>query len=1181
MERTSRNTRTLYVIVAIMLVASLLLSNLVLMTTTATAGHGIVAVDAPSYAKVGQTVCFQSVSIPEADSCTWNFGDGTPVVVKNAGEVAEHHYTSTGVYTVQVCAKWGNIEQLATHEIMIGEGLLIYKQGTETAVPASEAWNVLGAKETFVVPDQYRTGNQWAFDCSSDEYANEGVYSKIRKWDLNPGLGLNGTGLDYWEAGGWPWSDHVVVGGALDIGELQIVARTNVDLNNDNKDDVLYGAKKWGKIDHTIISGPSSSQVIWYEDSKCWGGDGEVTEEVIGRFHRDCPDILHPADGAEVYWWLVDGQADLSSVDRYDAKESLIAEIDALPPAKHVVFTDTFTPRTQTVSGDAGEVGITKVNFHADGEESVKIVCLATYPTLGGIQFPVCPEFTAWNFWGQEMEKVPQVRWAGEKIVLEKQFGPSYAGNYVEFYLENQSPGTLESVAYKDSNGDIIPGGSSANVVGTFVDNDGIARCILHSESPGEVDVSCALYDTDEPWYVDEIHEGRLINQHGFVVFFLKMEEVTLGNVVGQRVDNPLTTEVEGHDSGIWFPENPSNPNTDVIDETLNTSEDTLLRARVKGWFMGDNKSWRPESFVDNNSNGVMDVGDTILPAGRWVLPDDWEYLAGPFWEDLRLMYDIMTQPDDDIMSEPDYDADKSEERGAYVQWGINPDNGNDVPATVVAEEPVIGPYNPLDVDPYSHFYVPEVNDAVGINSIIPNNELNWWDCPMPPAKIIFEILDNTPGNISRGQGYLKEVDKGDVYYKLVDLTKDTIGPDAIAYTNPYYEIMIPSSELIPPTINNGGYGWNSWDSSYGPYPMWDIFNQASSEDDPMHPTKVEIYSDNHGEAMVYLNGDWNYDISEWPVNQWGQPEWVLPNGAWHIPTGGIVGDSSVVAVADYPYLRKHTPVISNMVSKHWTWGQEKLVDVEQQINPQLSTEFGRKLVTVWVNDRDGFPDVDMQVDWRIQSPAAIEGFLSYTNGVITNPESSTATSYTRAVIDDPDDAVYDDIKRFADSFPWKFPPGMSKEDRYIMAKSIAPSYAVAGVYVTCSEGWVRTMDVILHRPQPNPDGSESSHTITHSVVDTSGSTLSGLDFGWSSRVDPEEPLTEGWNLVSYFGGYLSVEDALTSVIDRVDAVWTTTDDEEWLSWSPGVPEWVNTLDKMQSQKAYYIKVSEDCLWEY
>lgn len=786
-------------------------------------------------------------------------------------------------------------------------------------------------------------------------------------------------------------------------------------------------------------------------------------------------------------------------------------------------------------------------------------------------------------------DKVPQVRWAGEKIVLEKQFFniPNCPMVVANFKLENQSPGTLEGIDVGIANLT-----NTADSVWTTLDRDGVARVILTSQAPGTVEVDCALYSYDIQTRELIKLWPTLTNEHSFQVFFLKLEGITLGNVVGERVDIPCTPQIEGHDSGIWNPENPYDPSSDVVDETLNTSEDTLLRANVKGWFMGDNLSWRDESYIDMNHNGTKDEGDIVLPAGRWVLPDDWEYLAGPYWEELRPQWDIMDQPDDDITADhplgdyktqyggveiyPAGTAIQAEWIGRYVILG---DGRIQVYPELIAERPVIGPYNSLDINPATHEYTPFVNPVLGRKTVVPNGELNSWDCPMPPALVRFQIQDDSPGDIELGQGFFKEVDKADVYYKWI--SRLTVNPcnyhqsfveDLKVYTNPYYSVMIPASPEIPQPMNNGGYKWDS--SVDGTYKLWQFVDQEASR----NPSWVEVYSDNHGEAMVYLNGDANYDPSEWPVDAHGYPLWVLPpNDTWDIPYGEVVGNTTIQAIADYPYVRTHQVVTSNLVEKHWTWGQEKLMDVEQQVPGNLSNPNGRKLVTMWVSDRDGFADVGMEIEWMVQSPARIEAFLSNTMGMTLNSESTIGISRTRL-------ADQADVKRFADAFPEKFPyvaardldanGVIDKAERYAWAAEMVPSkYAVAGIYVTCSEEFVRVVDAVLYREEG---------PLTHSIIDTCCTAVTGLDFGNSSRVDPIVELSAGWNTAEYLGAPVSVEAALATVIDKVEAVWTyDAQAGEWLTWNAGVPGWVNTLDTLTAGTTYHIQVSEDCVWEY
>jgi len=74
------------------------------------------------------------------------------------------------------------------------------------------------------------------------------------------------------------------------------------------------------------------------------------------------------------------------------------------------------------------------------------------------------------------------------------------------------------------------------------VDNEGFADVMLVSEAPGEVDIDLALYYqrliTGPPGGLPTVElrqpndpQGPILNQHGFVVFYLKLEDVKLSDV--------------------------------------------------------------------------------------------------------------------------------------------------------------------------------------------------------------------------------------------------------------------------------------------------------------------------------------------------------------------------------------------------------------------------------------------------------------------------------------------------------------------------------------------------------------------------------------------------------------------------------------------------------------------------
>jgi hypothetical protein len=308
------------------------------------------------------------------------------------------------------------------------------------------------------------------------------------------------------------------------------------------------------------------------------------------------------------------------------------------------------------------------------------------------------------------------------------------------------------------------------------------------------------------------------------------------------------------------------------------------------------------------------------------------------------------------------------------------------------------------------------------IETVVPNDELDKWDAPMPPAKIVFDInnVSVMEGGYNIGNsGYFKSAMKTDIYYQKVGTT--------VVYTNPFYFQNIAAHIAIPAFINNGGYDWDSFDKAYGPYPFWKIINQPNtnapvpSADPAGHPTKVEVYSDNHGEAMVWLNGNWNLNFS------------AYGNGGADVPPGKKVGTTTVQALADYPYLRKHQAILSGTVTKNWTWGgvvlgpgtdgyKPLILVAGQAENPNgnyyitltkgsgatdpAAEGYGRKhVVFLWVNDRDGKQAgvLGATVKWTITngtfydgSPAFINpcdhsaniwvdgnGFLMGTNGVL------------------------------------------------------------------------------------------------------------------------------------------------------------------------------------------------------
>jgi hypothetical protein len=326
---------------------------------------------------------------------------------------------------------------------------------------------------------------------------------------------------------------------------------------------------------------------------------------------------------------------------------------------------------------------------------------------------------------------------------------------------------------------------------------------------------------------------------------------------------------------------------------------------------------------------------------------------------------------------------------------------------TLIAAANVIGPFRPgLEVATAPRYdalhnligaYDPNINTTMantyddflnaapsappypwpGVKSVVPNGVLDWWDAPMPPAKITFEITNVSVTSESGLQigaaGFFKDAYKSDIYYVFSGATK--------VYTNPFYFQMIPAHRWIPAFVNNGGYDWDSWNTAYGPYRFWKIINRVPNDllpsttrsgqirDNANFPSKVQVYSDNHGEAMVWLNGNYNLNPA------------LLTFKGVEPALGSTVGVTTVVAIADYPYFRKHAQIISSPVTKTWTWGGMVLgptnspdtmilavgdytVDVTTPTNG-FSNDL---MVFVWATDRDEKQAgvLGTMVDWSI-----------------------------------------------------------------------------------------------------------------------------------------------------------------------------------------------------------------------
>jgi len=791
----------------------------------------------------------------------------------------------------------------------------------------------------------------------------------ITSWNLANVATAPGKDPATW-VGGTPGSGNTTVQVEGFYGDTVIEA--NIQNTTTHANDILTVEKKWGPIDNTVITPPGQTLLDWNGVNNVWYGETTITDTVNGNVWEmsSPPGVAHTLQGVILNWYLVSGDAPVGTLQPAETA-TLKTQVAAFAKPNLVKFQGGFGPFTYykpTVSNASGKATATLV---AEGPEAVKVVVIPEYPFVGGVNIPVIPEVTAHTFYITQNEIVPQVRWAGEKIVLERYFGMGNDDHWVKFTLDGASIGALYPISTHDQLSD--------SAVWTQVSHDGYGRVILEAANQGQATVYAGLYN--------QRGGQQIVSNQTFIVYFLKFESLSLGDVQGKRTGHyqGLWEIIPGGRTNPWDPtgsyngtQNPATPDSPT--QTLNVSQDALLRAQVRGWFMGPNLSFRASRLVNPtysnyNLTGDDATGTMNLPAGRWILPDDWATLAGPNWTQSRLHWDIMCDPYGTI-----YDATSKTGLGPYTEPGTP--NREDV-----SGEPVIGPFSPgIEIMTPTGWWIG--GKFVDWYTVVPDGNLNAWDAPMPPAKIIYQIQPSE-SSIAKA-GFFKWANKTDIYYKYVGTTK--------VYTNPFYQAMVPAHPAIPAFVTSG-YDWDSWNNDYGPYVFWKIMNQSTyaplvpTSDPTNHPTNVAVYSDNHGEAMVWLNGDWNLDLQAL-LNEGGTAD---------IPLGYTVGYTTVQATADYPYNRgTHSAIQSNTDTKTWQWGAQVLgTDAHAfavKVTPRITTdkndtrmvlsvgtwdtttEVGSgdnkaakssdKMVWVWVTDRDGLRDKvnGAKVTWKINN---------------------------------------------------------------------------------------------------------------------------------------------------------------------------------------------------------------------
>jgi hypothetical protein len=295
----------------------------------------------------------------------------------------------------------------------------------------------------------------------------------------------------------------------------------------------------------------------------------------------------------------------------------------------------------------------------------------AAYANLLGSTTPIIPTETINVVWAaQQQIKQVILAWAGERVILEHDWRipagdnsngtgngalagscpfPDLldnSGTQVIQYVKGSGPGNFIPTLTG-----VINGSDQLNVTLTLPQNNQIgdipgypqysciSRAMIESEDPGEVDIEAFAPGGTGP------NTTNNSTKIAFVVYYMKFNTVAVSLVT--QVSKPT------HNSSAlpdYSPGNPWDATKDDADNAAdwNVSKDLLVRGRVSGWFVNANPSGRAQDATDPFN---------VLPANRWIMPQDWPMIAGGpgdpadgtdaigTAENFRPTYDIMFAP--------------------------------------------------------------------------------------------------------------------------------------------------------------------------------------------------------------------------------------------------------------------------------------------------------------------------------------------------------------------------------------------------------------------------------------------------------------------------------------------------------------------------------------------------------
>ncbi len=527
------------------------------------------------------------------------------------------------------------------------------------------------------------------------------------------------------------------------------------------------------------------------------------------------------------------------------------------------------------------------------GVGSVKACTTSTIDT----QPIVCSNTLAFNFTVPNQSRVvPYVRWSGEKQVLTKCFGGAglFGGSLVEFTLEGAGA-SADATLIPASLGPAGTAGGAApitapsqNTVITVTDADGCASVIVYATGEGVVNVDAAIYST-APTAFGTV---PLLNEHAFEIFYLKFDHVDLENIKMNTVTaNPFTAlGFSSAPTGFGTTTAGTFTTSTTISGSLPNAPGTnppgangyavplcqfdYMRAWVHGYFdwPGD-PSGRPATTVGITGAPSGAATSYVLPAGRWVLPEDWPVLAtfagftsgapndtlanSVFSLDLNSGWAFNPGGENpvicagpqfttnasgtlpsitgsgaittaNIAEGPCYGRDAGQQSvvnggtaagSAGTFYTTAPDTGNCTTGITVG----IGPFDPTQscTTPFPLTYTPAGGSVLASNGggsfgVFPISTNSTY---LPNGTLNEWDAPMPPAevqfNITGGPGYLAQVNKTALYsLNLLGTCSGagcTVPVVGQVYPDPFYAEAIPASPLIPPITNDGGYLWDTF----------------------------------------------------------------------------------------------------------------------------------------------------------------------------------------------------------------------------------------------------------------------------------------------------------------------------------------------------------------------------------